>query len=131
MRKHLRTVFVAVLIALIGWGGAARAADAPLPVVASFSVLGDMVKQVGGDAVDVKTLVVPDNDTHAYQPTPEDAKTLVGAKLIFVNGLGFEGWRERLVSASGTKAQLIIASAGVKSRTMIEDATEADGTSSP
>ncbi|GLR11588.1 metal ABC transporter substrate-binding protein [Chitinimonas prasina] len=71
-----------------------------LPVVASFSILGDIVQQVGGDKVSVTTLVGPDGDAHVYQPSPQDGKTLVAAKLLVVNGLGFEGWMDRLVKAS-------------------------------
>src|SRR5271156_2316779 len=88
----------------------------PLPVVASFSILGDMVKEVGGPDVTVITLVGPNSDTHVYEPTPADAKTLANAKLLFVNGLGFEGWMPRLASASGFKGQMIVTSDGVKAR---------------
>ncbi|PYQ92781.1 MAG: ABC transporter substrate-binding protein, partial [Acidobacteria bacterium] len=79
----------------------ARAQDR-LPVVASFTILGDLVKNVGGDRVAVETLVGPNGNAHVYAPSPNDAKKAVDAKLVFVNGLGFEGWLERLVKASGT-----------------------------
>lgn len=95
----------------------------PLRVVASFSILGDMVKTVGGEAVEVGTLVGPDADAHSYQPTPEDMKRLAGAKLVFMNGLGFEGWMKRLVESSGTKAKVITVSEGVKARA-VEEAEE-------
>jgi len=88
-------------------------AAAPLKVAASFSILGDMVKNVGGDRVDVVTLVGPGGDTHVYQPTPADAKSVAGAGLIFVSGLGFEGWMERLVKTSGGAGRLVTASEGV------------------
>ena len=68
-----------------------------LKVVASFSILADFVRNVGGDRVDVTTLVGPDGDAHVYTPTPADAKKIADAKLVFVNGLGFEGWLPRLV----------------------------------
>ncbi|MBI3418638.1 MAG: metal ABC transporter substrate-binding protein [Proteobacteria bacterium] len=93
----------------------------PLPVVASFSILGDMVKQMGGDAVSVRTLVGSDADTHTYQPTPEDSKALASAQVIFVNGLSFEGWIDRLIPASGTKAKVIVASQGVTPRRMVDE----------
>jgi len=86
---------------------------APLKVVASFSILGDMVKNVGGDRVDVVTLVGPGGDTHVYQPTPADAKSVARANLIFVSGLGFEGWMERLVKTSGGAGRVATASEGV------------------
>ncbi|MFA4994293.1 MAG: metal ABC transporter substrate-binding protein [Bdellovibrionales bacterium] len=93
----------------------------PLSVVATFSILGDLVKQVGGDDVDVKTLVGPDGDAHAYKPTPKDSKALAEADLVIENGLGFEGWVSRLVSASGFKGSVIIASKGVVPRQMDEE----------
>ena len=99
----------------------ALANAAPLPVVASFSILGDMTRAIGGDAVSVRTLVGPDGDTHSYQPTPADAKTVAGAQLIIANGLGFEGWLDRLVAASGTRAKVVAVSAGLPPRTMDED----------
>lgn len=93
-----------------------RAADRPLPVVASFSLLADMVAQVGGDAVQVHALVGPDADAHAFTPAPADAQRLAKAGLIVVNGLGFEGWIDRLVKASGSKAPVVVASHGITLR---------------
>ena len=87
-----------------------------LKVVATFSLLADFVKNVGGERVDVRALVGPNGDAHVYQPTPADAKTLVDAKVVVVNGLGFEGWMERLIKASGTKAAMVTATKGVKPR---------------
>jgi len=87
-----------------------------LNVVATFSILVDFVKNVGGERVDVRALVGPNGDAHVYQPTPADAKTLVDAKVVVVNGLGFEGWMERLIKASGTKAAMVTATRGVKPR---------------
>jgi zinc/manganese transport system substrate-binding protein len=84
-----------------------------LKVVASFSILGDLVRNVGGAGVDVTTLVGPDSDTHVYSPTPADAKKVADAKLIIVNGLGFEGWLPRLVQSSGSKAQIVTATDGI------------------
>lgn len=87
-----------------------------LPVVASFSILGDIVQNVGGDRVTVKSLVGPNGDAHVYSPSPADAKTVADAKVIFTNGLGFEGWIGRLIKSSNTKAPNIVVSKGVKSR---------------
>lgn len=98
-----------------------------LNVVATFSILADLVKNVGGDRIEVKSLVGPNGDAHVYQPTPNDAKTVADAKLVFVNGLGFEGWMGRLVKASGAKATMVTATKGVKPRKMDEDGhAEAD-----
>ena len=84
--------------------------------VASFSILGDLVKNVGGDRVAVEILVGPNSNAHVYAPSPSDAKKAADAKLVFVNGLGFEGWLERLVKASGTKAPIVVATKGIKPR---------------
>jgi zinc/manganese transport system substrate-binding protein len=97
------------------------AQETKLPVVATFSILGDLVKNVGGDRIEVTTLVGPNSDTHVYAPTPADARKVAGAKVVFVNGLGFEGWMTRLVKASGSKAPTVVASKGVKSRKMEEE----------
>ncbi|HUO53637.1 MAG TPA: zinc ABC transporter substrate-binding protein, partial [Rhodoblastus sp.] len=100
---------------------AARAETAKLPVVASFSILADFVRQIGGDKVDVKALVGPNGDAHVYQPSPADAKNLAEAKLIVVNGLTLEGWMSRLIEASGAKAPVVVASKGVTPREGEED----------
>lgn len=99
----------------------AALAQEKLPVVASFSILADFVGVVGGDRVAVKTLVGPNGDAHVYNPTPADAKSVAGARVVFVNGLGFEGWIDRLVKASGTKAVLVTATKGVTPRAMTDD----------
>ena len=75
-------------------------------MVATFSILGDLVRNVGGDRVEVKSLVGPNGDAHVYSPSPADAKKLADAKVVFTNGLGFEGWIARLIKASGTKAPM-------------------------
>ena len=76
---------------------------------------------VGGDRIAVATLVGPNGDAHVYEPAPADARTVAGAKVVFVNGLGFEGWMDRLVQASGTKAPVIVASKGVAPRRISEN----------
>jgi zinc/manganese transport system substrate-binding protein len=108
------------LAVVLGMSNGAHAADT-IKAVASFSILGDMVKQVGGDRVEVTTLVGPDGDAHVYEPTPADAKNLAASQILFINGLGFEGWMERLERSSGFKGKTIVASTGVKPRTMIEE----------
>lgn len=84
-----------------------------LNVVASFSILADFVGNVGGDRIDLTTVVGADGDVHVYTPAPSDAKRIADAKLVIVNGLGLEGWLPRLVQSSGGKAQVITASAGI------------------
>ena len=97
------------------------AAQERLPVVASFSILADMVEQIGGERVQVTALVGPDGDAHVFQPSPADARTLTAAKVLVVNGLGFEGWMARLVRASGFQGVTITARDGVKPREMVEE----------
>jgi zinc/manganese transport system substrate-binding protein len=110
--------------------GAARAQE-KLPVVATFSILGDFVKNVGGDRVSVTLLVGPEGDAHVYQPSPADAKKLAGAKVIFVNGFKFEGWIDRLIKASGSKASLVVATKGIKPREMAEEDHDAEKGKAP
>lgn len=88
-------------------------AEEKLRVIATFSILGDIVANIGGDRVEVITLVGPDGDAHVFQPAPADAQAVAGAQVIVANGLGFEGWMDRLIEASGTTAALINASEGV------------------
>jgi zinc/manganese transport system substrate-binding protein len=87
-------------------------ADTRLRVVATFSILADLVGEVGGEAVEIVTLVGPNGDAHTYQPRPTDARTLATAKVLVSNGLGFEGWIDRLADAAGFKGTRIVASAG-------------------
>jgi zinc/manganese transport system substrate-binding protein len=105
MRRLLLCVFLLIASPL-------HAAER-LNVVASFSILGDFVHTIGGDRVNVTTLVGADSDVHVYTPAPSDAKRIADAKLVIVNGLGLEGWLPRLVQSSGSKAQVVTASAGI------------------
>jgi zinc/manganese transport system substrate-binding protein len=82
-------------------------------VVASFSILGDFVANVGGDRVNVATLVGPESDVHVYAPSPADARKVADARLLVINGLGLEGWLPRLVQASGSKAPIVAATGGI------------------
>ncbi|MGY3389761.1 zinc/manganese transport system substrate-binding protein [Bradyrhizobium sp. USDA 3311] len=100
------------LLALLLTASPLHAAER-LNVVASFSILGDFVRNVGGDRVSVTTLVGPDSDVHVYTPAPSDAKRIADAKFVVVNGLGLEGWLPRLVQSSGSKATVVTASAGI------------------
>ena len=86
----------------------------PLPVVTSFSILADLVRVVGGPHVEVTSLVGPNADAHIFDPTPADAKRLANAKLVVINGLGFEGWMDRLIKSSGYRGAVVVASRGVK-----------------
>jgi zinc/manganese transport system substrate-binding protein len=103
----------AAAFALIG--SHAQAAD-KLPVTASFSILGDLVRVVGGERVTVTTLVGPNEDAHVFEAKPADAKTLLASKLVVTNGLGFEPWAGRLIKSAGYKGETVVAAKGVKAR---------------
>ncbi|VIO67961.1 metal ABC transporter solute-binding protein, Zn/Mn family [Bradyrhizobium ivorense] len=113
----MRWLFALISLALSMASGPAQAAER-INVVASFSILADMVRNVGGDSVDVVALVGPDGDAHVYAPTPADAKKVADARLLVVNGFGFEGWLPRLLQASGSKAAVAVATKGIMPRKM-------------
>jgi zinc/manganese transport system substrate-binding protein len=102
---------VAALHPLAPW------AQAPAPrVVASFSILADMARELAPTGVQVTSLVGPDADAHVYEPTPADGKRLAQADLVLINGLGFEGWIERMVKVSGYRGPITVASRGITPR---------------
>lgn len=109
--SKIATLVGATVISCIS--GACFAEDR-LKIVASFSILGDMVQQVVGEHADVTTIVGPDADAHVYQPSVADARAVADADVIFVNGLGFETWSETLIAESGTDASVHVATQGVK-----------------
>ncbi|MGR3491525.1 MAG: metal ABC transporter solute-binding protein, Zn/Mn family, partial [Shimia sp.] len=102
----------ATAVAALAFAPAMAAAD-ELPVVATFSILGDMVAQIGGEHISLTTLVGPDGDTHVYQPTPQDARAVQGAEVLFMNGLEFEGWMDRLAEASDFAGATVVATTGI------------------
>jgi zinc/manganese transport system substrate-binding protein len=93
----------------------------PLEAVASFTVIADMVRNVGGERVHVTSLIGPNGDPHVYEPTPADAQSLRKADVVFVSGLHLEGWLDRLIKASGYKGESVVLSAGIQTRSMEED----------
>lgn len=84
--------------------------DKPLPVVATFSILGDMTRQIGGEHIALTTIVGPDADSHSFEPSPDDVKALARAKVLVLNGVGFEGWLPRMIRASGFDGMQVLAS---------------------
>ena len=102
-----------LLVAAVALAATPLRAEGRLNVVASFSILVDFVKNVGGDRVHVTSLVGPNGDVHVYAPAPQDAKTIAGAELVVINGLGLEGWLPRLLQSSGSKAVVVTASNGI------------------
>jgi zinc/manganese transport system substrate-binding protein len=121
MRIPFRAGLIGLSLAVLSLPAAA--AD-KLSVVTSITVLADIAKQVGGDNVEVRSLVGPNGDAHVYEPTPQDAQAVTKASLVVVNGLQLEGWMDRLVAASGTKATVVVATEGVPTRRMEEDGQE-------
>lgn len=113
---HRRSLVAGLLVAPV----VAVAADS-MRVVASFSILGDLVRQVGGDLVTVETFVGPDGDAHVYEPRPRDLRSLMAAGLLVRNGLGLEGWMDRLTEAAGYKGRIVVAASAVAPRTMQEN----------
>jgi zinc/manganese transport system substrate-binding protein len=119
-----RIVLQAGLVTGLATGLAAAVAAAPataqqkplIKAVASISILGDLVRNVGGDRVDVATLVGPNGDAHVYSPAPGDVREVAAADIVFVNGLGLEGWMTRLVKASATRAATVVVSNGITPR---------------
>lgn len=110
-------IIIALTLSILAHGAAAKT----LNVVTSFSILGDMAQEVGGEHVQVMTLVGPDGDPHTFEPSAKDSAALSRADVVVVNGLGLEGWLDRLVKASGFKGTLVVASEGVKTYTLDED----------
>lgn len=110
---------IAAVVGALLAAGTATAQERPadkVKVLATFSILADLVHNVGGDRIELTTLVGPNDDAHVFSPSPADVKKVAEARVVFANGLGFEGWITRLVKASGTKAPVIVASKGVKPR---------------
>jgi zinc/manganese transport system substrate-binding protein len=103
---------VAAAAGLVPGRGQNKTQDCPR-AVATFSILGDFVRNVGGERVELVTLVGPNGDVHVYEPTPGDVKTIATADIVFVNGLGLEGWIDRLTAASATLAAVVVTSRSI------------------
>ena len=118
-RRHVvsltATAAVVAAAGLVPGRGQNKTRDRPR-AVATFSILGDLVRNVGGERVELATLVGPNGDVHVYAPTPGDVKTIAAANIIFVNGLGLEGWIDRLIAASAAHAPVVVASRGIGPR---------------
>lgn len=106
----------ALAVGLHGLDSRAADTDKPLQVVASFSILADITREVAGDAATVTSLVAPNADAHVFEPTPSDAQRIKAADLVVINGLRFEGWIDRLVKSSGYKGPVVVATEGIQPR---------------
>ena len=116
MRQKLKSYLLGALILVLHstmWAQTVEPKTKPLKVVVSFSILADMVKQVGGDAVEVVSIVGYGEDAHVFTPTPADVRQIAQAQWVVINGLGFEGWVNRLITSSGYKGNVLVASKGV------------------
>jgi zinc/manganese transport system substrate-binding protein len=113
MRRAVQGFRATLAFLAITLGAAPLHAEGRVKVVASFSILADFAKEIGGDRVSVSSLVGPNGDVHVYAPAPQDAKTIADARLVVINGLGLEGWLPRLLQSSGSKAVVVTASNGV------------------
>ena len=120
MQKIFRLAVLLSVITLTAFASPAGAAE-PLKVVASFSIIEDFARNVGGDRVALRTLVGPNGDAHVYEPKPADAVAMAGADVVLVNGLHFEGFLQRLVEASASKATVVELTKGVEPLTMEEE----------
>ncbi|RUM26196.1 metal ABC transporter substrate-binding protein [Rhizobium vallis] len=116
-----RTLLISAAIPALMAFSTIPASAETLKVVASFTVLADVVREVGGDHVKVTSLVGPNGDPHEFEPSPADAKNLNAAQVTFVSGEGLEGWMDRLITASGYKGKPVTVSEGINTRTMEED----------
>jgi zinc/manganese transport system substrate-binding protein len=120
-RRHALTWLARGLTAAGGWPLAISAAQAapaaaPIKVVASFTILADMVREIGAEAVQVSALVGPNGNAHAFEPRPIDLKTVAGADLLVLNGLHFDAWMARLVKASEYRGRQVVATDGIEPR---------------
>jgi zinc/manganese transport system substrate-binding protein len=113
MKQTTRRQFGAALAAAGALTAVPGLAQQKPKVVASFTILADLVAQIGGERIELVTLVGPDKDAHTYQPTTGDSRIVAGAQVLVSNGLGFEPWADRLVSAAPFKGRRIVATAGV------------------
>lgn len=121
LRRTLFAPLHALLFAALTLGATAVQAAA-VEVVTSFSILGDFIRQVGGERVTVHALVGSDGDTHAFQARPSDARRIGSATLVVANGLGFDDWLIRLARSGGYRGEVAIASKGVSTMEMAGDA---------
>jgi zinc/manganese transport system substrate-binding protein len=129
-RRHvvfLTATTAAVAAGLVPGRGQNKTQDR-LRAVATFSILGDFVRNVSGERAELATLVGANGDVHVYAPTPSDVRAIAAANIVFVNGLGLEGWMDRLIAASATRAPVVVASRGItpRRRTRAQDHAASD-----
>ncbi len=131
MKRTALKLFAVSALAVSGFLFSTAHAAEPIPVVASFSILGDLVQVVGGDRVKVTTLAGPDADAHEFAPSPAHAKAVLNARLFVINGLDFEPWAQKLAKSAGYKGETLVASKGVTPRQMAAEAGHAHAETDP
>ncbi len=107
MKQLILTILLLALSAL---------ASAAIPVVATFSILGDITQQLGGKHIEVDVLVGPEQDAHTYQPTTSDLKRIIRARLVLAHGLGFDQWVQKMLTSARYKGAYLQASQGLQTR---------------
>jgi len=115
----LRRSLLALPVLAAGLPVRATAQATRLPIVASFSILGDMLAQIGGNRLDIRIIAGPDANPHGFQPRPSDIQAMVGARLLARNGLGFDSWFDRLARAAGFAGPVATATDGITPRSMV------------
>lgn len=120
-REDSRATDPAKKDSVAGSSSAADNSTGKIPVIATYSILGDWVGRVGGEHVRLTTLVGPGGDAHTYEPTPQDSAAVADAALLFENGLGFEVWLDRLFEASGSRATRVVVTQKIPGRTFSDD----------
>ena len=121
IKRRVLLKYTAAVAALTVLGPTSAEPDGPIRVVATFSILGDMVSRIGGEHVSVQTLVGPNGDTHVFRPTPASARAVSEADILVVNGLGFEGWMDRLIETADFNGVHVIATTGIEPLTFQDD----------
>ena len=112
---------IRTLAFVVALGMSSMASAAPLKAVASITIIADMVHEVGGDLVEVQSIVGPNGDAHSYEAKPQDSKTLNEAQIVFINGLGLDPWIEKLTTSSGFKGPLVVVTNGIRTHQFDED----------
>ena len=116
-----KSIFKVALLCLVFLSTTVMAGGSSIRVVTSFSILEDLVNELGGEYVNVLNLVGRNSDAHIYQPKPSDAVAIANAELVVFNGLEFEGWISRLIENAEYKNKQLVASIGVDAITFGEE----------
>src|ERR1700738_4278740 len=125
----MRLIDISRCLAPLGWilAGSAQGASAvqtPVRVVVSFSILEDIVHEVGGGDVVVTSLIGRDANEHVFEPSPDQVRLLAQARLFVVNGLELEGWVTRLIQSAQYRGTLVVATEGIEPIVATEGSTD-------